>query len=165
MKSGVNNLSTVMSNYGCSYFCRMALCVAVTVQAELITVPVLPSTLQQAALHQAHNAPGAGNHGQETTLQRLCLDAYWVGLAHDVNEHCQNCILCKQAKLTSPPKALLVLLPVGRPWEMLAMDVLQIPISTHGNCYLLVAQNYFTKWEEAFSMPDQTAKRITDIFF
>ena len=131
--------------------------------SELITVPVLPSTLQQAALHQDHNAPGAGHQGQEKTLQQLRLDAYWVDMAHDVNEHCQNCTLCQQAKLTSPPKVPLVSLPVGRPWEMLAMDVLEVPISTCGNRYLLVVQDYFTKWAEAFPMPDQTAKRITDI--
>ena len=131
--------------------------------SELITVPVLPCTLQQAALHQAHNAPGAGHQGQEKTLQRLRLDTYWVGMASDVNKHCQNCTLCQQAKLSSPPKAPLVSLPVGRPWEMLAIDVLEVPISTRGNCYLLVVQDYFTKWAEAFPMPDQTAKRITDI--
>ena len=43
------------------------------------------------------------------------------------------------------------------------MDVLEVPISTHGNRYLLVMQDYFTKWAEAFPMPDQTAKHITDI--
>ena len=63
--------------------------------SELITVPVLASTLQQAALHQAHNAPVAGHQGQEKTLQRLHFDVYWVGMAHDVNEHCQNCTLCQ----------------------------------------------------------------------
>ena len=46
---------------------------------------------------------------------------------------------------------------------MLAVDVLEVPISTRGNRYLLVVQDYFTKWAEAFPMPDQTAKRITDI--
>ena len=103
--------------------------------SELITVPVLPCTLQKAALHQAHNAPGAGHQGQEKTLQRLRLDTYWVGMASDVNKHCQNCTLCQQAKLSSPPKAPLVSLPVGRPWEMLAIDVLEVPISTRGNHY------------------------------
>ena len=146
-----------MPSCGCSYFCWMALCVIVTVQdltPELITVPGLPSTLQQAALHQAHNAPGAGHEGQEKTLQQLCLDAYWVGMAHDVNEHCQKCTLCQQAKLTSLPKVPLVSLPVGRPWEILAVDVLDIPISTRGDRYLLVVQDYFTKWAEAFLMAD-----------
>ena len=34
-------------------------------------------------------------------------------------------------------------------------------MSFNGNQYLLVAQYYFTKWADAFPMPDQTAKCIT----
>ena len=44
---------------------------------------------------------------------------------------------------------------IGRPWEMLAVDILQVPMSMQGNQYLLVLQDYFTKWAEAISMPDQ----------
>ena len=65
--------------------------------------------------------------------------------------------------LSELPKAPLVSLPVGRPWEMLAVEVLELQISTHGNRYLLVVQDYFTKWAEAFPMPDQTPKHITNI--
>ena len=46
---------------------------------------------------------------------------------------------------------------------MLAVDVLEVPLSTKGNHYLLIEQDYFTKWAEAFLMPDRAAKRITDI--
>ena len=88
---------------------------------------------------------GASHQGKEKTLQRLRLDVYWVSVASDVNEHCQNCNFCQQAKLNSPPKALLVSLPLDRPWQMLAMDVLEVPISTRGNHYVLVVQDYFTK--------------------
>jgi len=104
--------------------------------SEVITVPVLPKTLQQDALCQVHNVLYAGHQGQDKTLQRLCLNAYWVGMSSDVNKHCQNCINFQQAKLPSPTKAPLVSLPVGRPWEMLAVDVLEIPLSTKDNHYL-----------------------------
>ena len=131
--------------------------------SEMITVPVLPQALRQDALYQAHNIPGSGHQGQDRILQKLCLDAYWVGMSRDVAEHCLTCTTCQQAKLPAPTKAPLVSLPVGRPWEMLAVDVLEVPLSSHGNRYLLVVQDYFTKWAEAFPMPDQTAKRITNI--
>ena len=52
-------------------------------------------------------------------------------------------------------------MPVGRPWEMIAVDILQVPVSSNNNRYLLVIQDYFTKWVEAIPLPDQTAKRIT----
>ena len=44
---------------------------------------------------------------------------------------------------------------------MIAVDILEVPISSNNNRYLLVIQDYFTKWAEAISLPDQTATRIT----
>ena len=41
------------------------------------------------------------------------------------------------------------------------MDILQVPLSTNNNRYLLVIQDYFTKWADAIPLPDQTASRIT----
>ena len=46
---------------------------------------------------------------------------------------------------------------------MVAVDVLKVLISTNGNRYLLVAQDYFSKWPFAMMMPDQTAERIVRI--
>ena len=60
----------------------------------------------------------------------------------------------------SPFKAPLVSLPIGQPWEMIAVDVLQVPMSYQHNKYLLVVQDYFTKWAEAIPMLDQTAVHI-----
>ena len=44
---------------------------------------------------------------------------------------------------------------------MVAVDILQLPLSCQNNKYLLVIQDYFTKWAEAIPLPDQTANRIT----
>ena len=47
------------------------------------------------------------------------------------------------------------------PWEMVAVDVQQVPTLYQYKKYILVLQDYFTKWVEAISMPDQTAQCIT----
>ena len=54
----------------------------------------------------------------------------------------------------------MVNMPVGQPWQMITVDVLTVPPSTHNNSYLLVIQDYFTKWADAIPMPNQTASRI-----
>ena len=36
-----------------------------------------------------------------------------------------------------------------------------IPVSSNNNRYILVVQDYFTKWVEAITLPDQTAAHIT----
>ena len=52
----------------------------------------------------------------------------------------------------------MTLIPIGQPWEMVAVYV---PMSYQYNKYLLVVQDYFTKWVKAIPMPDQTAQCIS----
>ena len=44
---------------------------------------------------------------------------------------------------------------------MIAVDILEVPVSSNNNRYLLVLQDYFTKWADAIPLIDQTAARIT----
>ena len=44
----------------------------------------------------------------------------------------------------------------GHPWEMVVVDVLQVPMLYQRNKYLLVVQDYFTKWVEAIQYQRQT---------
>ena len=44
---------------------------------------------------------------------------------------------------------------------MIAVDILEVHLSHNNNRYLLVVQDYFTKWADAIPLPDQTATRIT----
>ena len=44
---------------------------------------------------------------------------------------------------------------------MAAVDILEVPTSRHNNSYLLVIQDYMTKWVEAIPIPIQTATTIT----
>ena len=56
-----------------------------------------------------------------------------------------------------PSRAQLTNLPIGRPWQMVAIDILQVPLSTHNNKYLLVIQDYFTNWADAIPLLNQRA--------
>ena len=52
-------------------------------------------------------------------------------------------------------------MPIGKPWQMMAIDILTVPVSTNGNKYLLVIQDYFTEWVDAILLPNQSAFTIT----
>ncbi|KAL3882852.1 hypothetical protein ACJMK2_029156 [Sinanodonta woodiana] len=54
---------------------------------------------------------------------------------------------------------------VGAPLERVAMDVLgPFPKSNRGNKYILVIADYFTRWTEAFPMPEQNTETIANLF-
>ena len=108
-----------------------------------------------------HDAPTAGHQGVAKTLERVRREAYWVDMAKHVEEHCRQCIVCQKSKLPMPQRAPLQNVPIGQPWQMIAIDVLKVPLLTNNNQYLLALQDYFTKWADAIPIPDQTAERIT----
>ena len=83
-----------------------------------------------------------------------------MGMLQDV-EHCSECTICQQSKLPRPQPAPLINVPIGQPWQMIAVDILEVPVSSSNNRYLLVVQDYFTKWADATPLPDQTAARIS----
>ena len=132
---------------------------------EPIQLVVIPPSLQPDFMKTCHDCPSAGHLGYEKTLEWLRSKVYWIGMASDMAQYCDSCEICQRAKKTLPTPAPMVNTPVGKPWEMLAVDVLKVPPSEKGNTYLLVIQDYFTKWLEAIPMKDETADTIINILF
>ena len=53
---------------------------------------------------------------------------------------------------------------VGSPMERIAIDVLgPLPITETGNKYILIVADYFTKWVEAYPMPNQEATTVAEL--
>ena len=50
------------------------------------------------------------------------------------------------------------------PFNRVAVDVLQLPLSYNGNQYTIVFCDYLTKWLEVFPSPNQKAETITRLF-
>ena len=89
---------------------------------------------------------------------------YWVGRKGDVIVWCQSCEVCQRRK--SPVRKFrdpLQQYNVGAPLERVALDILgPLPETYNGNRYILVISDYFTRWVEAFGMPDQEASTFAD---
>ena len=129
--------------------------------SNLQSVIVAPDSMKQEFLSQAHD--DAGHQGIERTLTRLKSRYFWVGIGSDVNDYVTSCETCQKAKLHLPVKAPLVNTPIGRPLQLLQVDVLEVTMSLKGNRYILVVEDSFTKWLECYPMPDQRAETITEI--
>ena len=120
----------------------------------------MSALFEKHSVGNTDNSPGGPNVSIE--MDRLRHSAgYWVSMLQDVEQHCQECMTCQKSQPTGPMRAPLVNVPIGRPWQMVAVDILEVPVSPNNNRYLLVIQDYFTKWAEARPLPDQTAARIT----
>ena len=127
-----------------------------------VTVPVIPFLLQQQILHQVHDIPSAGHQGYLKTLNRLKEEAYWPGMAVDVQKYCQECSTCQTSKLPFLTPAKMVNTPIGNPWKMLAVDILEVPLSWNNHRYLLVVMDYFTNGVDTILLCDQKPITITD---
>ncbi|KAK7884629.1 hypothetical protein WMY93_027752 [Mugilogobius chulae] len=125
---------------------------------------VVPKTLRDTVLKTCHGTTGAGHFGVSKTLRRLRNGFYWGQLRRDVEDFCRRCDLCASYK--GPPgqsRAELQQLAVGAPMERVAVDIMgPFPRTDKGNRYVLAAMDYFTKWPEAFAIPDQEAETVAD---
>ena len=119
---------------------------------------VVPCSLQELFLKLAHE--DSGHQGVDHTMSSI---TYCIGMGKRVADQCKFCVKCQMCKAPAPKPAPLQPVLATRPWEMVAVDVLKVPVSTNGNRYLLVAQDYVSKWPFAMAMRDQTAEMIVQI--
>jgi hypothetical protein len=127
---------------------------------------ILPSSLRNEFLSKVHDDKTAGHLGIDKTRHRVQQRAYWFGWRKQVETFCKQCVLCASRKPPSrKAKAPMQKYLTGVPMERVSMDVLgPLPKSDNNNRFILLICDYFTKWVEAFPMPNQEAKTVADIF-
>ena len=72
---------------------------------DVVTVPVIPSGMQQELLHQCHDDPAAGHQGVDKTLEHLQGKVYWVNMNQHVETYCHECTQCQKSKMPKPSRA------------------------------------------------------------
>ena len=127
---------------------------------------VTPRSLKATILTALHDLKSAGHMGITRTKERAKKCAFlWPNMLKEVERWVRRCQLCQQRK--APPykkRAKLVTYQVGTPWERIAADVAgPFPTTDRGMKYILVVQDYFTKWVEVHPMPDQTAETVASV--
>lgn len=132
---------------------------------------VIPAALQEEIIADIHEGVVGGHLGVDKTLFRLRERYYWPGHYNAVREWCQKCAVCASRK-TPAPKARAPLQPIltSCPLELVATDIMgPLPESHNGNRYILVISDYFTRYTEAYAIPNQeavtVARKLVDEFF
>ena len=123
---------------------------------------VVPESLKTEVLDSLHGGVAGGHLGEDKTLSKLWERFYWPGHTEDVRKWCQGCPQCAQRKTPVPKnRAKLTSIYPGYPLQLVAVDILgPLPESCHKNSYVLVVVDYFTKWTEAYALPNQEATTV-----
>ena len=127
---------------------------------------VIPVLKRREFIREFHDSLFAGHMGVTRTVYRLLDRVYWPGLRGDVQTYIKSCTVCIARKSPCPRKIPMGHVEVGHRWDRVAMDLLDMSVTTaRGNRYVLVIVDCFTRWTEAFPLPDKTAQSVADAFF
>ena len=93
---------------------------------------VLPAASRSKVLEMLHN--DTGHLGATKTKHRVQERYFWPYMAADIEEWCNKCIVCQQRRNPVPEhRALLQPIVTTCPGELVTMDIVEYPKSTHGS--------------------------------
>ena len=128
------------------------------------TTVYVPPSLRKEVLRQCHDARTAGHFYYWKTLNKVKKHFTWGGQSKDVQVYCQACHVCATKKNAGRQRrAEMHRYDAGLPMEEIAIDLMgPFPESESGNKYVLVVVDSFSKWMEAYAIPNIEAKTVAE---
>ncbi len=124
---------------------------------ESVAQFVIPEYYVPAVLNLVHDTVIAGHPGREHTLTAAREVYFWPTTSVDV----VKCVKCARHKGTVPrPAPILEYPPPDRPWDVVSIDLLQLPASHQGSRYLLVCVDHLSRHVVLASVKYKSAKSI-----
>ncbi|KAK3889412.1 hypothetical protein Pcinc_006591 [Petrolisthes cinctipes] len=122
---------------------------------------VVPGSLIETVLRLLHDAPQAGHKGRDACLEEARSRYFWLKMRKDIENHIKKCVSCARNKGTTGPPAPLQTFPSpAKPWDVVAIDVLQLPTSYQGSKYLLTCVDHFSRFVVLAPLQDKSAQSI-----
>ena len=122
---------------------------------------VVPQHLRGKIMEHHHGGRFGGHFSGDRLFKTISCKWWWRGMYKDCVEYTKNCPDCSfvdgGGKPGRPP---LQPIPVSRPFQIFGIDVMELPRTEQGNRYVLVLQDFLSKWPLVYAMPDQKTSRI-----
>lgn len=126
---------------------------------------VLPASLVPVVLQQLHDKTTGAHLGVQKIQGKIRDRFYWPGWFQRVKKWCQDCGECGSQKQSgATPRAPMVTSATSAPFERIAIDILgPLPKTERSNVYIMVVGDYFSKWTEAYPIPNQEAETLARV--
>ncbi|KAL1268950.1 hypothetical protein QQF64_031239 [Cirrhinus molitorella] len=93
-------------------------------------------------LSHVHGHPSVGHYGLAKTLDRAMRSFYWPYMSSDIAKHCSQCKDCQsQHSPVLQSQAPLIPISPDRPFQIVAADITELPISTKATDFRDKAQD------------------------
>ena len=121
----------------------------------------VPRHLRTQLMEEHHRGPLGSHFSGERLFSTLSRCWWWEAMHRDTVQFVRNCPECAivrgGGRVYRPP---LHPIPVRRPFQILGVDIMDLPVTQLGNRHVVVFQDYLTKWPMVFPVPDQRAHRL-----
>ena len=108
---------------------------------------------------------GLGHFGVRKSAALVALSSWWPGLGKDVAAYVRTCTACQRRKMepNQTSTATAQHIRARYPLECVAWDVMgPLPESRSGNKFILVIVDVFSRWTEAYPVPNALAETLAD---